>query len=130
MSAFHILRGAAVLAFVCTGLIPAGILAQEYPSRNVTIVVPATPGGGLDFAARLFAGELGKGWKYPIVIDNRPGAAGLVATEVVARAQPDGYTLLVHNPDQVLVYPIFQKLQFDPEKDLTPVSYILGGPRI
>lgn len=130
MSALLFLRGAAVLALVCTGLIPAATHAQEYPSRNVTIVVPATPGGGLDFAARLFAGELSKGWKYPIVIDNRPGAAGLVATEVVARAQPDGYTLLVHNPDQVLAYPIFLKLQFDPEKDLTPVSYVFGGPRV
>ena len=67
--------------------------AQEFPSKQVTIIAPSTPGGGIDFLARVYAAELSKRWKQPAVVENKPGASGLLGLQLTARAQADGYTL-------------------------------------
>lgn len=82
----------AAAAFACSFL-PAQ--AQTYPTKNITMIVPSAPAGSTDIMARLIGEQLQQAWGQPVVIDNRPGASGNIGTEAVARATPDGYTLLM-----------------------------------
>ena len=102
-----------------------GAMAQatDYPAKPVSVVVPGPPGGGIDFFARIFATEMGKRWKIAPIVDYRNGAAGLVGAEVVAKAKPDGYTLLMTS-DQTMTQAIFRKISFDPERDLVPIAIV------
>jgi tripartite-type tricarboxylate transporter receptor subunit TctC len=99
--------------------------AADYPSRPVTIVVGFPPGGASDILARIIADKLGSLLGQPVVVDNRPGAGGNVAGEVVAHAAPDGYTLLLGN-NAILATnaSLYSKINFDPVKDFTPISLI------
>jgi tripartite-type tricarboxylate transporter receptor subunit TctC len=98
-------------------------LAQSYPSRPVKIVVPFPAGGPLDFTARLLADKLAASTKQPFVVENRPGASGNVGTDAVAKAAPDGYTLLFVLDTPLTVNPwLYTKLAFDPIRDFTPIS--------
>src|SRR5437762_14143397 len=74
-------------------LAPTGARAQGYPSKPITIVVPASPGGAIDLVARLVGQKLTAAWGQSVVVDNRSGATGIVGTDLVAKAAPDGYTL-------------------------------------
>ncbi|MPZ44773.1 MAG: tripartite tricarboxylate transporter substrate binding protein [Betaproteobacteria bacterium] len=95
--------------------------AQEYPARTVRMVVPLSPGGGTDIAARVTAQKLTQRWGQQFIVENRPGAGGTIGTELVARAAPDGYTLLVSSPSAIVVNPfLFAKLPYAP-KDFVPV---------
>ena len=97
-------------------------LAQEYPTKPIRVVVPLAPGGGTDIAARVTGQKLTERWGQQVIVDNRPGAGGNIGAEIVARAAPDGYTLLVSSPSAVVINPwVFSKLPYDPVKDLTPV---------
>ena len=99
--------------------------AQGYPSHAVTIVVPFTAGGPLDFTARLLAEKLSASLKQPFVVENRAGAAGNIGTEAVARATPDGYTLLMVLDTPLTAHPaLYPKLPFDPERDFAPISIV------
>ena len=113
------------LAIVC---VPA--VAQDvYPSRPIKLVVPYTPGQGADSAARLVATRLAERLKQPVVIDNRPGAAGNIGAEVVAKAPADGYTLLVgSNATHAANVAMYPSLRFDPIKDFAPIAYIGAVP--
>jgi tripartite-type tricarboxylate transporter receptor subunit TctC len=103
-------------------------LAQTYPSKPVRIVTPYPPGGGGDYLARLFGDRLSKGWAQPVVVENRPGAATIIGTEMVARAAPDGYTLLVTSDSSVTSNPhLYPKMTFDPLRDLAPVTQLIGS---
>ena len=96
--------------------------AQEYPSRPIRVVVPLSPGGGTDIAARVTGQKLTERWGQQVIVDNRPGGAGTIGAEIVTRAAPDGYTLLVTSPSAVVINPwVFSKLAYDPVKELTPV---------
>ncbi len=99
--------------------------AADYPSRPVTIVVGFPPGGASDILARIIADKLGSLLGQPVVVDNRPGAGGNVAGEVVAHAAPDGHTLLLGN-NAILATnaSLYSKINFDPVKDFTPISLI------
>ena len=103
----------------------------SYPSRPITIVVPHPPGGSVDGLARIFAVKLGEELKQSIIIDNRAGASGMVGAGVVARAQPDGYTLYlnasIHNINPLLYG---KKMSFDAVKDFTPISGLAQGALI
>ena len=102
---------------------PAVALAQSYPTGPVKMIVPYPAGGPLDFVTRSVADKLSANLKQPFVIDNRPGAAGNIGTEAVAKAAPDGHTLLVVLDTPLTVNPaLYKKLPFDPERDFTPVS--------
>ena len=109
--------------------LPALARAQDWPSRPITVLVPNPPGGGTDFAARLFQDALARALGTQVVIDNRPGANGNIAIQAAARATPDGYTLLLqyngyHGGNPALM----RNLTWDPVKDLTPVGLAPVAP--
>ncbi|MGJ7610139.1 MULTISPECIES: tripartite tricarboxylate transporter substrate binding protein [unclassified Variovorax] len=120
---------AAVLAAGC--LLSAGAFAQApYPTRSITIVVPYPAGGSNDTFARQVAKELGDELKQPVIIDNRPGASGNTGTGQVARAAPDGYTLVAVSSSMTTNAAVQSKLPFDPVNGLAPVAMFAKGPFI
>jgi tripartite-type tricarboxylate transporter receptor subunit TctC len=117
---FRRLIAAAIVAF---SIAPGH--AQSWPDRAVKLIVPFPAGGPLDGTARLLAERLTENLKQPFIIENRPGAAGNLGTEAVAKAAPDGYTLLVVLDTPLTVSPaLYTKLPFNPERDLVPISVI------
>lgn len=96
---------------------------SNYPNRPIRFVVPFPPGGGAEATARLVAQKMAEGLGQPVVIETRPGAGGNIGTEYVARAQPDGYTILLAT-NGMAVQPHLQKLAWDPLKDFAPISLI------
>ena len=102
---------------------------QSYPSKAVRIVVPQAPGGGNDTIARLIGQRLSQTMKQQFAVDNRAGAGGLIAAELVAKSPPDGYTLLLGNVATLTIIPNVQKkVPYDPFKDFEPVSLIASAP--
>jgi len=100
-----------------------GALAQSYPARPVSVVVGFAPGGGTDTVARILAKDLGAGLGQQIVVENRTGAGGNIATDHVAKAAPDGHTLLLGNVGSLAVAPhLVAKLPYDPLRDFAPIS--------
>lgn len=117
------------LAGVAAATIASSIRAQSYPSRPVTIVVPFPPGGPTDITARRLAAALSSQFGQQFVIDNKPGAGGTVGTAFVAKAQPDGYTLLWGGTSTIAVAPsLYRNLTYEPLKDFLPVSLAASGP--
>ena len=111
-----------VLAAVLGLAAGAPALAQDYPARPVTIVVPTGPGGGMEMVARLVAPKLEQRFGKPFVIENRPGAGTNIGAAAVARAAPDGHTLLMATSSTMAINSsIYKSLPFDPMKDLMPV---------
>ncbi len=104
--------------------------AQDYPSRPVRIVVGYTPGGGTDLLGRIVAKNLGELWGQQVIVDNRPGAGGNIATDLVAKAPPDGYTLLVAPSTHAIVPNLYSKLPFDTLKDFTFITLVAASPNI
>ncbi len=118
-------------AVVAINLVVAtsAVHAQEYPSRTVRIVVPQPPGGGTDTIARLIADRLSKQLGQTFIVENRPGAGMNVGTEAAARADADGYTLLVGLNGNMAVNPsLFSTLRYDPIRDFTPVAMLANYP--
>ncbi|GGO37387.1 exported protein [Gemmobacter aquaticus] len=123
------------VALLSTAGLPA--LAQDYPSKPVTLVVSYAAGGGTDAIARVFASRLEKALNGRVIVENRPGAAANIGTEVVASAEPDGYTLLVGNQGPMAVNPHIFNLKHDPAEALDPIAMIADaslvvvvGPRL
>jgi tripartite-type tricarboxylate transporter receptor subunit TctC len=105
--------------------------AQAYPSKPVRLVVGFAPGGAADFVARAFQDPLGRALGQPVVVENRPGAGSSIAAEHVAKAAPDGYTLLIASPSSILVNPVISpKAGFQPLKDLAPIGKVSSSPLI
>ena len=105
--------------------VAAAAAGDSYPSRPVRVIVPFVPGGPADYNARLMAQRLTEAWGQQFVVDNRPGAGGLMGTEMAARANPDGQTLVIGNPGPMTIAPSVQsKMPYDPLKDLAPVIVI------
>jgi tripartite-type tricarboxylate transporter receptor subunit TctC len=98
--------------------------AQTYPNRPVKLIVPLTPGSGVDIVARILAKNLSETWKQPVVVENRPGAGGLIGTGAVVNSDPDGYTLLVQSASYAANPAIYKKLPYDPTKSLIDVSLL------
>jgi tripartite-type tricarboxylate transporter receptor subunit TctC len=99
--------------------------ADDYPSRPVKVVVPFPAGGPSDFTARLLADKLAASLKQPFIVENRPGASGNIGTDAVAKAEPDGYTLLLAPETPLTVNPgLYPKLPFDPVNDLAAISIV------
>ncbi|MEK7944884.1 tripartite tricarboxylate transporter substrate binding protein [Pigmentiphaga sp. YJ18] len=103
--------------------------AQDYPSRPIRVIVPYSAGGGADNAARVIAQRLGTALRTQVVIDNRPGASGMIGAQAVVQAAPDGYTVL-YDASTYAVNPALRKMPFDPDKDLVPVSLAITVPNI
>ena len=116
---------ALAVASVGTGI----AAAQTYPSRPIRIVVPVQPGGSADTLARLLAEQIGKAQGATVVIENRPGAGGIIGTEVVARASPDGTTLLIA-PSGFLTNPHLRKVNYDPLTSFEPICKLVSAPLV
>lgn len=108
----------------------AAIAQQAYPSRPVSVVVPYSPGGTTDIIARLTAQYIGASMNKTFVVENKAGGSGTIAMGLVAKAAPDGYTLLSNEMTQTVVPALFPKLPFDPVKDLTTISIIAEAPYV
>jgi len=118
---------AITLAFGALASAPA--LAQSFPSRPVNLVVPFPPGGGTDTGARILAEQLSKRWGQPVVVENKGGAAGQIGADSVAKAKPDGYTLLLGNIGTQAINPsLYAKLPYDADKAFAPVSLVAELP--
>ena len=108
----------AVLAMVTTPV----VAQQPYPSKMIRIIVPLVPGGSTDNIARLLGEKLKESLGQPVIVENRPGGNSILGSELVARAAPDGYTLLVNSGTHVILPFVEPKLPFDPIKDFAPVA--------
>jgi tripartite-type tricarboxylate transporter receptor subunit TctC len=118
-------------AALCLGAIASLALAQgAYPTRPIRIVVPNSPGSGADVVSRLVGIRLTEALGQQMIIDNRAGASGSIATEIVARAAPDGYTLLMITSQQSIVAAMYEKLSYDLVKDFSPISLLASTPLI
>ena len=122
-------RRTALLAFALAalGALPA-VADEAYPTRPITLIVPFSPGGGTDIAARLLATRLGLRLGKPVVVDNRAGAGGLVGADLVAKAKPDGYTLFFANVGTQSINPWLYKMPYDADKAFAPVSLFAELP--
>ena len=111
-------------------LASAGAAAQtSWPTRSIRMLIALAPGGGVDTTGRLLAQKLSERWGQPVVVENRPGAGGALATETLARSAPDGYTMLT-NSSGVAITPSLMKLSYDPRKDIIPVSLAVISPGV
>jgi tripartite-type tricarboxylate transporter receptor subunit TctC len=119
------------LAFAasCLLLAPIAAAAQTYPSRQITLIVPFAPGGPADFLGRLVGQKMGEDLGQQIVVDNRPGANTIIGAQAVAKAAPDGYTLLMAIDGTLVMNPfLYTKLAYDPFRDFVPVSLLALVP--
>ena len=114
----------ALLVIITASLLIPHASAQIYPSRAVRMVVAYAAGGSNDIVARALAQKLTEMWSQPVVIDNRPGAGTVIGTEAVAKAAPDGYTLLITPPAFVINPGLVPKLPYDSLRDFAPITLI------
>ena len=103
--------------------------AQNYPAKPVTLVIPFPPGGGTDTGGRILAEQLSKKWGQPVVVENKGGAAGQIGADLVAKAKPDGYTLLLGNIGTQAINPsLYPKMPYDPDTAFAPISLVAELP--
>ncbi|OWT77081.1 MULTISPECIES: tripartite tricarboxylate transporter substrate binding protein [unclassified Achromobacter] len=125
-------RALIVAAAASAVLIGSAASAQDYPSRPVTIIVPFSAGGGVDVMARLLAEKLRVTLKQNVIVENKPGASGMLGAGYVVKAPPDGYTLLLGSAGETAINPYAykDKMAYSPEKDLAPVSLVSRVPNV
>ena len=116
-----------IVAAAGLGLAPAIARAQDYPTKQVRVVVPYPAGGGTDLVARLIVPRLAERWKQTVIIDNNGGASGILGSEIVAKAPPDGYTLLITTSAHTINPFTTKTLPYDTERDFTPVTTLVEG---
>jgi tripartite-type tricarboxylate transporter receptor subunit TctC len=116
------------VAAACLALGVSPLAAQDYPSRNIRLVVPFPAGGGTDTVARILVPKLSEALKQTIIIDNVGGASGSIGHDAVARAQADGYTLLMATASTIATNPLISKVPWDPIKSFTPISMLVVDP--
>ena len=116
-------------AILCASF-AAAALAQHYPSQPVRVVVPFAPGGAVDVVARIVSKGLGDTLGQQLIVDNRGGAGGTIGTDIVAKAKPDGQTLLIGSMGVAVNAVLYPKLPYDTLKDLAPVTLLAEQPNI
>lgn len=127
------IRGERLMATCASGFLVAlvGVAhAQTYPAKSVRVIAPYAPGGALDLTARLVGQKMNDGLKQTVVIENRPGAGGVIGADIVAKAAPDGYVVLLASPAEIAVLPHLQKMPYSVEKDFVPVALAATTPLI
>ena len=125
-------RGARALLVLSASACAVGAAhaqAPAYPTKTIRMVIALAPGGGVDTTGRFIGNKLSQMWGQPVVADNRPGAGGSIASDIVAHAPPDGYTILV-NSSGITITPSLMKLSYDPHKDLLPVTLAAISPGV
>jgi tripartite-type tricarboxylate transporter receptor subunit TctC len=116
---------AALLPLACAAALAQG----AWPTRPVTLVVPFPPGGGTDTGARIIAEQLSRKWGQPVLVDNKGGAAGQIGADIVAKARPDGYTILMGNIGTQAINPsLYPKMPYDPDKAFAPITLVAELP--
>lgn len=106
------------------------VLSQTYPAKPVRIIVPWPAGGVADFLGRAISQKLSDAWGSQVIVDNRPGGATNIGSEIVAKAQPDGYTLLMASSNNAVNMSLYKKLPYDTEKDFSPITLVATVPNI
>jgi len=119
-----------VLATALTVHVTGPVRADDFPSRPLRVIVPFSPGGAVDGPMRLIAQHLSQRLGQPVVVENKPGAGATIGTDVVAKAAPDGYTLLLASQTNAISATLYSKLPFDPIEDFTPVTLIGREPGV
>jgi tripartite-type tricarboxylate transporter receptor subunit TctC len=123
-----------LLAILCASCNTATAIAQtptQYPAKTIRMIVPSAPGSGPDIMARTIGQKLNEAWGQPVVVEARPGAGGIIGSEAVAKAAPDGYTLIMGNAGSHSVNPgLYRKLPYDPLKDFSPIALVSSAPNI
>jgi tripartite-type tricarboxylate transporter receptor subunit TctC len=117
-------------ACLCAAMMPAAVAAQSYPSKPIRMIVPWSPGGTSDTIARILGQKMTEQWGQQVVIDTRPGASGIIGTEVAMRASADGYTLLHANMAQWATNPSLYKVNYDTLRDFAPISLVATAPQL
>src|SRR5215475_7295955 len=119
---------------LCSCLVPllavAQLRAQDFPSRPIKVIVPFSPGGAVDGPMRMIAQELSKRLGQQVIVENKPGAGATIGTELVARAAPDGYTLLLASQTNAISATLYSRLTYDPIEDFAPISLIGREPAV
>src|SRR6478736_819591 len=113
-----------VAALLLSLAVPLASAAQDYPTRPVRVIVPFSPGGAVDGPMRVIAQELGKRWGQQVIVENKPGAGATLGAEMVAKAAPDGYTLLLASQTNAISATLYTKLTFDAIEDFAPITLI------
>jgi tripartite-type tricarboxylate transporter receptor subunit TctC len=129
MKKIHVHVAAAIVTTLCVASVER-TSAQSYPTGPVRIVVPFPAGGGVDTTGRLIGQRLAEALGRPFVIDNRPGANGMIGSEIVAKAPKDGYTLMVNGANFVTTPSLYSKVTYDPIKDYEPISLLSLAPNV
>src|SRR5437773_8807711 len=118
-----------IVALTALGVLSPAVWAQSFPSKPVRVIVTFPPGGTPDIYGRVMSAELQKIWNHPVVVENRTGAGGTIGTDYVAKAAPDGYTLLFAADATITIAPhLYSKLPYDPVRDLAPIVNVAAGP--
>ena len=123
-------RALALAGFTLVALVAGTPQAQDYPVRTVKVIVPFSPGGAVDGPMRVIAQELSKRMGQQVVVENKPGAGATIGTEQVARAAPDGYTLLLASQTNAISATLYTRLAYDPIEDFAPISLIGREPGV
>ena len=118
------------LAAAALALAAQPAAAQTFPSKNILMIVPYTPGGSADLFSRVMGQKLGDMWGRTVVVDNRAGASGMIGTEIAAKADPDGHTLLGHTSSYPATASVRAKLPFDPARAIVPVAMTARAPML
>src|SRR3954466_9799857 len=111
-------------------LLPAVATAQDFPSKPIRLIVPFPPGGPNDIIARLVGQRMSEMTKQPVLIDNRGGQAGVLGTDAIAKAAPDGYTIGIVSASSLVINPTFEKVPYDVAKDFAPVTLVTTVPEM
>lgn len=119
-----------MLCIALAMLIAGGAAAQSYPTKPIRMIVPWNPGGTSDTSARIIGLKMSEAWGQQVVIDTRPGASGIIGTEVAMRAPADGYTLLHANMSQFATNPFLYKVSYDTLRDFAPISMVASAPQL
>ena len=118
------------LLFLILSFIGSNVLAQNFPSKPVRLIVTYPPGGSSDLMARVFGQKLSEVWGQQVIVESKPGAAGSIGMEYTARQPADGYTFVIGNIGPAAVNPLLSKLPYSMDKDFIPVSMISSGPNV
>ena len=119
-----------VLCLALPVLLSFNASAQTYPAKPIRIIVGGGSGGGVDTISRIVGQKLDEAWRQQVVVENRPGAGGAVGSELVAKAQPDGHTLLTMSISYAVIPASHKNLSYDPIRDFTPVAVLVNSPNI
>lgn len=129
-STLAVSAGSAAIAAITLLAAPAALGQTAFPSKNLVMIVPYTAGGSADAMSRAIAQRLGTTWGRNVIVDNRPGASGMIGTEMVTKADPDGHTLLGHTSSYPATAAVRAKLPFDPAKAIIPVGMTARAPML